>query len=606
MRLRSCWTILLVFTSGCTDEAPVSPAHFAAGAIVATSSQVQAEVNLFFDQFTDRWIEADPNQAVSTGYFTGAKQDALSRELTPQTREHELARNALAREGLAGLARLQLGQATASQQRAAQVMTWQLESSLALEPWMDFVFHPLQQMDGSNVSLPNALTVVHPLISARDAENYVARLAQLDDRLNEATEESAARAARGSVLPDYILRTTIAQMERFIGLEPADNLLVATLDEKTAQLTDFGPGQREQLILQARQIVSQEVYPAWKAAIAELTRQLPLSTSDAGLYRFRDGPEIYQQLLRYYTTTDLTPDEIHETGLREVARLEAEMDDLFIKLGMAEGTILERVDQLHARTAYTNDEAGRTALSEDIRLWLEDALQRSRGLFDRMPQSQVISQPFPEFRWETAAASYTAPPLDGSRPGVFQFPLRENEMTGYKKRSLVYHESVPGHHLQLALNKENAEQPRFMQIRAFGSIPAITEGWALYAERLAAESGWYDGDIEGYLGYLNAMLFRARRLVVDTGLHAKGWTRQQAIDYGISPSEVDRYTVRPGQACSYMIGQLKIVELREKARTALGDRFSIREYHNVVLDAGIVPLTLLERIVDEYIASAGA
>jgi uncharacterized protein (DUF885 family) len=286
-----------------------------------------------------------------------------------------------------------------------------------------------------------------------------------------------------------------------------------------------------------------------------------------------------------------------------VARIEAEMNQLFAQLGMTEGSILDRVDQLYARTAYTNDEAGRAALSADIQQWLADALQRASGLFDRMPQTPVIAQPYPEFRWETAAASYTSPPLDGSRPGVFQFPLRENELMSYDKRSLVYHETVPGHHFQIALNAENQAQPRFMQIRAFGGISAITEGWALYAERLAAESGWYEGDIEGQIGYLDSMLFRARRLVVDTGLHAKGWTRQQAIDYGIPPSEVDRYTVRPGQACSYMIGQLRIVALREKARAALGEQFSIREFHNVVLDAGIMPLTMLETIVDEYIAT---
>jgi uncharacterized protein (DUF885 family) len=551
-------------------------------------------------------VEDNPNQAVSTGYFTGEKQDALSRQLTSQTREYELARNALAREGLTGLENLDFTLATTTQQRAAEVMRWLFEVSLALEPWQDYVFYPLQQMDGANVSVPNALTVVHPLATARDAENYIARLSQVDERIIEATAESAARAERGSVVPDYILQSTMAQMQKFIAPSPAENPLVTTLAEKTAALTDFAPGQREVLLQEAEQIVRDEVYPAWQAAIAELNRVLPLSTAESGLYRFPDGPEIYRLLLRYYTTTDLTADEIHEIGLREVARIEAEMNELFGQLGMTEGTILERVDQLYARTAYSNDDAGRSAISADIQQWLADALQRSAGLFDRMPQTAVVAQPYPEFRWETAAASYTSAPLDGSRPGVFQFPLRENEMMSYDKRSLVYHETVPGHHFQIALNAENPEQPRFMQIRAFGGISAITEGWALYAERLAAESGWYEGDIEGQLGYLDSMLFRARRLVVDTGLHARGWTRQQAIDYGIPPSEVDRYTVRPGQACAYMIGQLRIVELREKARAALGDRFSIREFHNVVLEAGIVPLTLLERIVNDYIASASA
>ena len=224
-------------------------------------------------------------------------------------------------------------------------------------------------------------------------------------------------------------------------------------------------------------------------------------------------------------------------------------------------------------------------------------------LFNKTPTSPVVAQPFPRFREANAADNYNAPAPDGSRPGTFQIPLRPERMTTFGLRSLVYHETVPGHHFQIALQVENRTLPRFRQIGAFGGISALGEGWGLYAERLAAESGWYEGDAEGLLGQLDSALFRARRLVVDTGLHAKHWTRQQAIDYGIEASEVERYVVYPGQACSYMIGQLKIVELREKARTALGDRFSPRQFHDVVLDTGTVPLKILERQVDDYIRS---
>jgi len=183
-------------------------------------------------------------------------------------------------------------------------------------------------------------------------------------------------------------------------------------------------------------------------------------------------------------------------------------------------------------------------------------------------------------------------------------PLRKNRLTDFALRSLVYHETVPGHHFQLALTTENPDLPDFARTRAFGGIAANSEGWALYAERLAAESGWYDGDIEGLIGQLDSALFRARRLVVDTGLHARKWTRQQAIDYGISPQEVERYVVNPGQACAYMIGQLKLVELRERARAALGDRFRIQDFHDVVLQLGIVPLSVVEDAVERYIGQA--
>ncbi len=185
-------------------------------------------------------------------------------------------------------------------------------------------------------------------------------------------------------------------------------------------------------------------------------------------------------------------------------------------------------------------------------------------------------------------------------------PLRPNRLTEFRLRTLVYHETVPGHHFQLALAAENTDLPAFRRIGAFGFITASGEGWALYAERFAAEDGWYEGDPAGLLGQLGSALFRARRLVVDTGLHSLGWTREQAVDFGIEPNEVDRYVVYPGQACSYMIGQLKIVELRERAREALGDRFSTHEYHNVVLGLGVVPLTILEQEVDAYIAAQAA
>jgi uncharacterized protein (DUF885 family) len=225
-------------------------------------------------------------------------------------------------------------------------------------------------------------------------------------------------------------------------------------------------------------------------------------------------------------------------------------------------------------------------------------------LFDKTPRAPVEARPFPKFRESNAAANYTVPARDGSRPGIFQIPLRPSYLTKFGTRSLVYHETVPGHHFQLALELENDANPRFRQIRAFGGISALSEGWALYAERLAAETGWYEGDPEGLLGQMNDALFRARRLVVDTGLHTKGWTRQQAIDYGIEASEVERYVVNPGQACAYMIGQLKLVELRGKARDALGAKFSDKAFHNAVLGMGTAPLTMIEEQVDRYIAGS--
>jgi len=241
----------------------------------------------------------------------------------------------------------------------------------------------------------------------------------------------------------------------------------------------------------------------------------------------------------------------------------------------------------------------------DINDIIVDARRRAALLFDKTPKASVIAQPYERFQESNAAARSIPPSPDGSRPGIFLFPRRLDRMTRFGLKSTSYHEAVPGHFFQGGLQRENKELPAFRQLRAFGGISAYGEGWGLYAEHLAAESGWYVGDPEGLLGELESELFRARRLVVDTGIHTKHWTREQAIDYGIEPSEVERYVVLPGQACSYMIGELKIVELREKARKALGDKFSIREFHNLVLETATVPLEVLEQQVNAYIRSNG-
>jgi uncharacterized protein (DUF885 family) len=362
---------------------------------------------------------------------------------------------------------------------------------------------------------------------------------------------------------------------------------------------------RTELAGQAAEIVGTQIYPAWKRGIATLQSQLPRANDDAGIWRLQGGADAYAYFLRRFTTTNLSPDEIHQIGLDEVERIEKQMDAIFRGLGRANSSLKERIAQLRQDLAYPKTEEGRKMIMAEVEHILRDGEKRSALLFDHTPKSPVIAQPFPRFREANAAANYNAPAPDGSRPGIFQIPLRPERLTKYGLRSLVYHETVPGHHFQIALQVENKSLPRFRQIGAFGGISALVEGWGLYAERLAAESGWYEGDAEGLLGQLDSALFPARRLVVDTGLHSKHWTRQQAIDYGIEASEVERYVVFPGQACSYMIGQLKIVELREKAKRALAEKFSLRQYHDVVLNTGTVPLDILERQVDAWIRAGG-
>lgn len=575
-------------------------------AVLVTAAAPAAQlggIDQFFDRFTDEWMRLNSDDAAAARYFTGAEQERLERMLQPQTLAFKRERVQLARRGLDELRRFNRAQLTPAQRVSADLMQWQLETVVQGERFFDLDV-PIEQFAGANINLVNNLTVRHPIRTEPDADRYLSRLALVGPRMNEAVAEARRVAAQGTIPPRFILDATIRQLEQFVGAPAAQNPLVTSLDQRLAAAKVPEP-RRAELRAAAEKIVAAQVYPAWRSAVTLMREQLPLATDAAGISRLKGGREAYAYHLARFTSTTLTADQIHDIGLKEVARIEGEMDKILRSIGRAQGTVKERVEQLQKDLAYPNTDQGRAAIMADIDAMLQDAVKRSALLFNRVPKAPVIAQPYPEFRWANAAASYTAPPQDGSRPGIFQMPLRPDQLTKFRLRSLVYHETVPGHHYQIALISEDPTLPRFRQIRALGGISAISEGWALYAERLAAESGWYEGDPEGLLGQLESALFRARRLVVDTGLHTKGWTRQQAIDYGIIPSEVERYVVNPGQATSYMIGQLKIVELREKARAALGPRFSLRAYHDVVLSAGVVPLHMLEAMVDEYIRTAG-
>lgn len=560
-----------------------------------------ASIDAFFAEFSDAWMRRQPSAATASRYFDGEEQARLDRQITPMTAAFERESVALARQGLERLGQFDRGAMSDTQRVSAELMAWQLQAIVDGEKYIDHDF-PLQQMNGANVQLPNLMTVVHPLGSARDADNYLARLSLFQARMGEAVQRAEDGAAKGILPPRFIIDETIAQMRQFVSPPPERNPLVTTLDTKLRSAQGVDAAQRADFVAQAAKIVAGQVYPAWRQAIAMLERQRGQASDDAGAWRLPDGEAYYRYQLRRFTSTGLDPRQIHEIGLREVARIEGEMDRILRSIGRDRGSVKERIARLEKDLAYPDDDAGRKAIMADIDGMIADAQKRSAALFDIVPKSEVIARPYPEFRWKSAAASYTAPPLDGSRPGVFQMPLRPERLTRFGLRTLTYHETVPGHHFQIALSVENKALPKFRQTRALGGISAFSEGWALYAERLAAENGWYEGDPAGLLGQLDAELFRARRLVVDTGLHAMKWTRQQAIDYGIERSEVDRYVVFPGQATSYKIGQLEIIRLRDKARAALGDRFDPRQFHNRVLLTGVVPLPLLEREVDAWVA----
>ncbi|GFE78048.1 Tat pathway signal protein [Steroidobacter agaridevorans] len=576
-------------------------------ALAQANQASRSTVDAFFDRFTDEWVRSDPDLATSSRYFSGDEQNRLEQQLTPRTRAYTLERIKRAKKGLADLAKFDRNKMNESQRVSADLMQWQLEQVAAREAFLDFDF-PLEQFNGANVGLVEALTLRHPLVKPADASNYVTRMKQIGPRMDESVAEARSLISRKMLPPRFIVQSTLTSMRAFSDVAPAQNPLVTAFAQRIQTIEGLSSAQRTELQQQATKIVTEQVYPSWRRAIAMLEGMLPQSTNDAGLWRFEGGDQAYAYALGRFTTTKLTAEEIHQIGLQQVARIEGEMDKIFRKLGRTEGTIAARAAKLRQDLSYPDptSDSSRAAIMKDIDGFMADALKRSPALFDLQPKSPVIAQPFPRFREASAAANYNRAPLDGSRSAIFQMPLRPQRMTKFGLRTLVYHETVPGHHFQIALEQENTDLPKFRQARVLGGISAFSEGWALYAEQLVADNGWYQGDPEGLLGMLDAQLFRARRLVVDTGLHAKKWTRQQAIDYGVEASEVERYVVNPGQACSYMIGQLQILELRDRARTALGDKFSPQQFHNVVLRTGSVPLELLGREVDRYVAGATA
>ena len=573
-------------------------------ALTGPAPAANDNVDDFFRDFTDTWVRGSPNLATSSRYFTGAEQDRLERQLDPETRAYRLERIRLAQQGLEKLRQFDRGRMTAMQRVSADLLAWQLGIITREEPYLDYTF-PLEQMNGVNVRIIETLTVRHPLATERDAENYVAALGQVATRMEEATAEAQRLAAKHMIPPRFILRATIDQMRQFASTPAAQNPFVSVFSEKTKNIAGLPAAKRTALVAEAGKLVESQIDPAWNKGVAALDAMTAQANDDAGLWRFQGGSQAYAYFLERYTTTHMTPEQIHEIGLKRVTEIEAQMDQILRKMGRTQGTVKERIAQLDRELHYPETEAGRAQIMADIQNILQDALKRSQSLFDLRPKSPVVAQAFPRFREANAAANYNVPAPDGSRPGVFQYPLRPSKMTKFGLRSTVYHETVPGHHFQIALEMENPNLPRFRRIRAFGNISALGEGWGLYAERLAAESGWYDGDPAGLLGQLDSELFRARRLVVDTGIHAMHWTLQQGIDFGIERSEVERYVVFPGQACSYMMGELKILELRERTRKALGSKFSIYEFHDAVLRAGTVPLDMLEQQVAEYVKARG-
>lgn len=474
---------------------------------------------------------------------------------------------------------------------------------------------PVNQMFGVQSSLPNFMAQQHQVANAGEADAYVARLDLFPTKFAQVLEDLRLRESKGVVPPKFTVDGVLEQMNGFIGVPPRQNMLFTTFKEKLDRIAPDAMAQarRDELLARVEDSIANRVYPAYRDLIAYFESLRPKAQKNEGAWSLPDGDAYYAWCVRMHTTTDMTPEQVHSLGLAEVERISGEMDAILRDKGLAEGTIGARVQQLAREpgATYPNTPDGKAAMLKQYQAILDDVDTHLGDAFDVRPKLGVEVKAVPEFAEKTAPGAYYEPgAFDGSRPGVFYANMRDTaETPKFAMRTLAYHEGIPGHHFQIAIAQELTGVPFFRRVLPF---TAYSEGWALYAERLAWELGFEKDPLDN-LGRLRDEMMRAVRLVVDSGIHYKHWTREQAITYmmdntGMAESdvtaEIERYFVDPGQALAYKAGMLKILELREKAKGALGAKFTPGAFHDQVLTHGALPLSLLERVIDDWIAQA--
>lgn len=497
---------------------------------------------------------------------------------------------------------------------STDIMDWFLDDVARGERFRHHDY-PLNQMFGIQSEMPNFMMTLHPVVSKLEGRNYVKRLSRFGVKFDQVMEGLLVREKKGVLPPKFVIRRVLDEMTAFIAAPARENPLYTVFKDKLEKLPKVGARDRESLLAAAEAEIERTVYPAYRKFIDYFTGLEKKATTDDGVWKLPEGAEYYAHCLRSSTTTDYTPQQVHEIGLAEVARIEAEMAAILEKQGYKDvGSPAKKLHNFGSeeRFLYPNTDEGRAAALAEYQRILDEIDAALEPYFAVRPRARLQVQRVPEFREKTSAGAYYMPgDLTGSRPGVFYANLRDmKEVHKFGMKTLAYHEGIPGHHFQLSIAQELKGVPFFRRMVPF---TAYAEGWALYAEKLAREIGMYKDDPYSELGCLDAELFRAVRLVVDTGIHHKKWTREQAIEYMEAHSaqdhdsivsEIERYIVMPGQACAYKIGMIKVLELRERAQKELGDKFDLRKFHDVVLKNGSMPLSILEQVVGEYIAAA--
>lgn len=612
-------TLGLVLAAGCAavptaedpDSAPSAPPSPPDKAVSASgATDPDAALSAFFTEVFDRGVRRSPQFQTMLGVKTNyGEWDDLSDERAQE--DHALEQADL--ERLKGFSFDALSPASQVSYRVFEFLT---ERSLEQFDWR-FHSYPVNQMHGTHSWTATFLINYHRVTSADDAKAYISRLRGIPAMFQQLETNLALRSEKGIVPPKFVFPPVIGSCRNLLTGKPfdksaeQDSPLLADFRKKVGGVEGLDDAHRAELVAQAEAALLEAVAPAYQSLMSRLETMEKTASTDDGAWKFPKGDEYYSKALRWTTTTDLRPDEIHTLGLAEVERIHEEMRAIMKKVGF-KGSLSEffafmRTDP---QFYYSNDEAGRTAYLETATALIEDMKARLPELFSTFPKAELVVRRVEAFREKAAGkAFYNRPALDGSTPGIYYANLYNMaDMPKYQMAALAYHEAIPGHHMQIALTQELENLPKF---RKFTFFTAYTEGWALYTELVPKEMGLYEDPYSDF-GRLAMELWRACRLVVDTGLHSKRWTREKAIAYleentpnprGDVVKAIERYIVMPSQATAYKIGMLRILQLRADAKRALGSAFDIREFHDVVLRDGPLPLTLLEAQVDGWVAS---
>lgn len=594
--LSTCLIALAV--AGCAPAATEQAPATVAAPPAAEVAPAGANLAEFFDKYDAAQLSLSPETKARRGVRDGdyGKWDDVSDEAAVarfklQTATAEAMRGSFAPKAL-----------TTDEALSFELFNAQAARAERLFPFRDhgYVF---DQMNGAQSQMPAFLINIHRVASVAEAEAYVSRIRELGPILDALSAQSAERAAKGFAPPKWVYPYVISDIG---NLTKPDNAVVEDIVAKVNKL-DIAAAEKTRLITAAKAAWAESAGPAYTRLAAEMERQQASAPTQDGVWRMPGGKAYYEALLANYTTTDMTAAQIHDLGLSEVARIHGEMKTIMAKVGF-KGTLNQFFE--HLRTSPQYYHTTREAYLADVDGHVKAMEARLPAFFNTIPKSALQVKAVEAFREKSAGkAFYSSPAPDGSRPGIYYVNLYDlRDMPKTELEALAYHEGVPGHHLQRAVQTELTGLPPF---RRFGGFTAYTEGWGLYSEELAKDMGFYTDPYADF-GRLGMELWRATRLVVDTGIHDKRWTREQAIRYlkdntpnpqGDIEKAIERYVVYPGQATAYLIGKLKIMELRTRAQKAMGARFDYRAFHDVVLESGPVPLDVLERRVDAWIAT---